>query len=101
MKTLMFFLIFTVAAFSQSFQRQNLSSTYVNPNMKLDSLTTYHWDIHNYGPDSVQIMVKDSLYPIVSPSETVNYNFSLDSLLILPVWKAIPSSASVFYRVYK
>ncbi len=125
MRTLLLFLSLSVAASAQSFQRQSLSNTYVNPAATLDSLTNYHWDVHNYGPDSVSIMVNvprsrdssytvadsahritvyfraDSVYPAIPPGGTVNYNFSLDSARIAPVWEAVPSSASVFYRIYK
>lgn len=101
MKTILVILILASAALAQQPQRQNLDSNYISPLGVVDSIGAYYWDIHNYGPDSIQIAKGDSLYPIIPPEGTVNYGFTVDSTLILPMWKAKPASAGVFYRIYR
>ncbi len=125
MKTLFFVLLFAGIASAQNYSRETISGTYTNPLSLIDSVGTYHLDIHNYGPGTLQVKTRvshsrdssytvgdstrtvpvyfytDSLYPAIPSAWTVNYSFSIDSTHTLPLWKASSSATNVFYRVHK
>ncbi len=100
-KLILVFAFFATALFAQeTFLRQNLTTTWIAPTSMPDSAGTYALDVHNYGPDTLEVSIPGTFYQLI-PRGTANYLFTLDSLHTSVLWRAKNSTTEVLFRIHK